>query len=131
MRALVAATLLLAACGAPDVATTVLHSDGGAYHMELTLSPGAPVTGEGTTTTLTVLHHEDLSPVLDATVGMTPWMPMHDHGIADDVVVEDLGEGVYEGTFAFSMPGSWELRLDIDDGAEIGADTAVATVEVL
>jgi len=123
------AALALTACAA-DEATQILHSDGGGYHMELTLSPAEPVAGEDVTATLNVLNHHESTPVTGAAVDMTPWMPMHDHGINDEVSVSELGEGDYEGTFAFSMPGSWELRLDLDDSGELGADTAVATIEV-
>lgn len=59
---------------------------------------------------------------------MKPFMPQHGHGIADEVVVTERGEGLYDGTFAFSMPGTWELNLTVS--AEPGDDEAAITVDV-
>lgn len=125
MRSLTAVVLLpLAACGGPDVAEQVLHTESHAYHIDLAFSPAEPVAGEDVTATAHVQRHDDLSPVTGAQVVFEPWMPMHDHGIPDEVVVNELDGGVYEGTFAFSMPGSWELRIDI------GGDVATGSIEV-
>ena len=67
-------------------------------------------------------------PATGVTVGLVPWMPAHNHGIPQDVTVSEAGAGAYEATFAFSMPGSWELQLDLD--GEPGQDTARYEVEV-
>lgn len=105
-----------------------LISDGGTYHLDLTLDPAEPVAGEEVLASLLVMTRADMASLTDATVEIEPWMPMHGHGISDPVAVEELGDGLYEGRFVFSMPGSWELRIQIE--AEPGTDGATAPVEV-
>lgn len=53
---------------------------------------------------------EGLAPVL------TPWMPMHAHGLTPpDYAATDGGGGVYEvETFDLIMPGLWEFTFDLD-----------------
>lgn len=116
---MLASVLSLAACGSETGAQTLM-SDGGAYQLELVLSPAEPVSGEDVEASVQVRTDADMASVSGATVALEPWMPAHDHGIPDEVSISDDGDGLYTGTFAFSMPGSWELRVQVDDELATG-----------
>ncbi|NOY27871.1 MAG: hypothetical protein GXP62_18560, partial [Oligoflexia bacterium] len=77
----------------------------GAYELFVEMTPDPPVAGD---TSLSVMVHDAQSGdmLMGCQLAVTPWMPEHDHGIADQpIVVED--QGVYTVTFAYSMPGAW------------------------
>ena len=41
-------------------------------------------------------------------------MPAHGHGSSTEAVVHEVGEGLYEvEDLSFSMPGIWEVRIDV------------------
>lgn len=64
----------------------------------------------------------DTGPVEGLTPVVTPWMPLHDHGLVPaDYSATDLGGGRYQvDTFDLIMPGAWEFTVDLG-----GEDTAV------
>lgn len=104
----------------------LLDSEAGLYGLTVSMAPDPPIAGD---TRLAVGIDDAASgqPVTGADLQVTPWMPAHDHGISEPPeVVEDAG--TYTVTFAYSMPGTWELTFDIDAAA--GSDRAVLTVEV-
>lgn len=104
-------TLILLACSSePAELDVMLHA----------IDPDPPVAGEDITATLHLMWADDGGDVTDADVVVTPWMPAHGHGIDTEVSVSELGEGEYEAGFIFSMPGTWELQVDVDDGAGTG-----------
>ena len=101
--------LALLACAQPELDVTVVSD------------PDPPIAGE-VASTLT-LTFSDGTPVTGP-VEVVPWMPAHGHGISEDVVAEELEDGVYTTTFTYSMPGTWELQVTADD------EYGVALVEV-
>lgn len=123
------AALSLLACtqdGDDSGASGGLVTDQGLYELLVSYTPDPPVAGD---TTLTVEIHDAASDELltGATLTVTPWMPDHGHGVSEaPVVVEDAG--VYTVTFAYSMPGTWELTFEVD--GSLGVDSGVLTVEV-
>ena len=124
------AAFSLLACSKDDAddsgGSGALVTDQGLYELVVSYTPDPPVAGD---TTLTVeIHDADLGDLLTgSTLTVTPWMPDHGHGISEPpVVVEDAG--IYTVTFAYSMPGTWELTFDVD--GSLGVDSGVLTVEV-
>jgi hypothetical protein len=124
------AALSVLACTKDDADDTggagALVTDQGLYALWVSATPDPPVAGD---TTLTVEIHDAATDELltGSTLTVTPWMPDHGHGISEaPAVVEDAG--VYTVTFAYSMPGTWELTFDVD--GSLGVDSAVLTVEV-
>ena len=123
-----AALVVLSAC-VPPTGTQSLQSSQGLYTVDVTFTPDPPTAAQQTTATLELRDAATDEPVDSATIELLPFMPAHGHGIPEDVSVLQRTSGVYDADFEFSMPGSWELRLDLD--AELGTDEAVVTVEVL
>lgn len=105
-------TLLLAACSAEPAGLDVMIQE---------LAPDPVVSGEDVTASLHVSWADDGEDVTDAVVTLTPWMSAHGHGIDDEVLVEELGDGLFTADFALTMPGTWELRVDVDDGLAAGS----------
>ena len=109
-----------------DSGSERLVTDAGLYELSVQMSPDPPVTGDATLT-VEIQDGATGDPISGATLTVVPWMPDHGHGLAEPpLVVED--QGVYTVTFAYTMPGTWELTFQVD-GA-LGADSAVLTVEV-
>ena len=92
-------------------------------NLEITahFMPDPPVGGEDTTLHIRV---EDLDghPLTGATVTVDPQMPMMGHGSTKDAVVtEDDEAGDYTATpVLFTMPGMWEVTIDVVAGDESG-----------
>lgn len=131
MRAIALLIAALPACAgsADDTAApwgpVEVETEAGTFAMTLTLAPDPPVAGE---TTLGIALSDDGGAVEDATLTVTPWMPMHGHGVSEDPVVRGAGGGDYTADFAWSMPGEWEVTIDVDAaGVE---DSVVVPVEV-
>ncbi len=117
-RMMLAAAALLSACVDPaDL-----------YTVHATPDPTEVIAREDVTYDFHVHTSDDHEVVEGATLTVTPWMPAHGHGIDDEVVVVELGEGHYEATFQFSMPGEWELQIDIDGDAGVGEVVVTQTV---
>jgi len=54
------------------------------------------------------------TPISDATVSITPFMPKHGHGSSVPAVITPLGDGRYElNPVNFSMSGVWEVTVDV------------------
>jgi hypothetical protein len=116
---LVAVTALSVACGASDDdernnsgEDAALVSQSGHFEAHLSPTPAAPVTGENT------LHIHLMDPegngLTGASVAVEPWMPAHGHGSPEEPVVEEASDGVYTvSNLVYSMPGHWEVRIDI------------------
>jgi len=62
-------------------------------------------------------------------IEVIPWMPKHEHGVAEIPVIKELAKGVYiiEGV-NFSMPGDWEVYIKIKKNGK--EDTGVFDVKV-
>lgn len=118
---------LLAACSEPDEQDAEsLLTDAGLYRLSVGQLPDPAVAGD-TTLTVQIADAATDERLTGSTLTVTPWMPDHGHGVHEaPVVTEDSGE--YTVTFAYSMPGTWELTFEVD-GA-LGLDHAVRVVEV-
>jgi hypothetical protein len=97
------------------------------YHVQLTPEPSPPVAGD-VVLDVTLMDHATMEGVAGATLTVEPWMVAMNHGVEGTPTVSDDGGGDYTVGFAFSMPGSWEVRIDIDGAS--GVDRVVAELEV-
>ena len=96
------------------------------YAISASWSPDPPTAG--TENTLTLVMTADGTAIDGASLEIVPWMPDHGHGISEEVLVEDLGEGSYEAVFIYSMSGYWELEIHID--ADLGSEDHIVPVDV-
>jgi len=128
-------TFLLALCAAcapipPDaqvpLAPDAVDSRDGLYRLELEAVPQPYIAGRTAELYIEVASEGGLDPT--AEVSVKPWMPDHDHGISPGPVVEVDGDGRLRAEWVFSMPGYWELTLQLDGVA--GSDRAVVAYEV-
>jgi len=126
--AALAALGTLACTETPTLATQSVHTDDGLYMVAYSTDPTPPLAGD----TVLMLEIMDVgdnhAPVLDAVLDIEPWMPAMNHGIMGDVTVMEMGEGTYEAEWAYSMPGGWEVTVDVD--ADAGTDSVVLGFEV-
>jgi len=91
-------------------------TDAGHFMVTLVSDPEPPSKGLNTWT-LTVMSHEDMSMVDEATVTIDPWMPEHGHGSASDAVVEAMGQGDYmSDTVELQMLGTWDTTVTVTHG---------------
>lgn len=93
------------------------HGHEGNFMVMLqTADPAPPDVGDNTWT-VRVMEMDD-SPVDDAKVTLTPFMPAHGHGTSPaDFNGTFTEDGTYEvGPFDLFMPGVWETTVAIDSG---------------
>jgi hypothetical protein len=110
--------------GAPWGPVTV-DTDGGHFRLDLSLEPDPPVVGES----LLVVDTVDAEgAAVSATLTLAQWMPAHGHGAADDPSFRELGDGGVSADLTWSMPGSWELQLEVSHDGTV--DQVVVPVEV-
>lgn len=98
----------------------------GSFHLLLEAVPQPYVAGRNSVLMVMVESEGEV----DSTASMTvqPWMPDHDHGISPGPTVTVAEDGRLQADWMFSMPGRWELTLDIDGAA--GSDTVVVAYDV-
>jgi hypothetical protein len=102
-------------------------SESGLYQGTFTFDPDPSITGDNTLHAM--LSTAEGEAVTDATVSVEPWMPSMGHGSSTTPVVHDMGEGNYHiESLTFTMPGSWEVRIEVD--AVQGEDGFVLPREV-
>jgi hypothetical protein len=123
LLALTILTLPVAAIGCGDSADaetnngqgdSALVSEDAAFEAHLTPDPDPPVTGDNTIAMH--LMDPDGEPISGATVTVEPWMPAHGHGSSEEPVVEASADmaGMYTiSNVVFTMPGHWEVRIDV------------------
>ena len=123
LLALLILLLPVAAIGCGDSADTeanngqdnsALVSQNADFEAHITPDPDPPVTGDNTITMH--LIGADGEPVSGATVTAEPWMPAHGHGSSEEPVVEASEDmaGMYTiSNVVFTMPGHWEVRIDV------------------
>ncbi len=108
-------------------------SDSGHFEARMVLRPNPPVVGDnelmlylGSTESMSCCSGESVS---GAELTVVPWMPGHGHGSPKTPEVIEEGDGTYLVTNLFySMPGHWELQIDVVD--EHFADTFVVDLQV-
>jgi YtkA-like len=85
-------------------------------------SPAPPDVGDNTWT----LELEDASgaPLTGASPVVTPWMPLHGHGLAPSeyFCVEDEAGAYVVDTFDLVMPGLWQFTVEVADGDAVQFD---------
>ena len=108
----------------PVLASGELASDEGLYDIAHTHLPDPPEVGEAQV----LLEVSADGPLDDLALELEPWMPAHDHGLSDPVDLVDLGDGRWEASFAYTMSGTWELRVSLSSA--LGDDIATIPVEV-
>lgn len=108
---------VFSACGPVDDASTEAtllsgpHEGEHGLQVDALLAPDPPRTGEFN---LTLELSVDGEPLEGADLSLELSMPGHGHGSAEEPVVIEEGAGLYRvENAAFSMPGLWELRLNI------------------
>lgn len=104
-----------------------ITSDAGLYEILYAATPDPPVAGD-TELALFLEEAETGDPVVGAGLEVEPWMPSMNHGITGEVEVTELGDGDYVAAWAYSMPGYWEVTVDID--TEAGIDFVVLGFDV-
>ena len=119
---LVSAGLSLAGCGDAAEQKDETHdgprvSDQGLFEAHVTPEPAEPTTGQNEL--MIHLMDADGAAVAGAALAVEPWMPAHGHGSPEDPVVTEDGDGMYTVTnLVYSMPGHWEVRIDIEAGQQ-------------
>ena len=105
----------------------VMSSEAGHFEGTFDFDPDPSVTGDNDVHAMLTTTGGEA--VVGATLTVEPWMPSMGHGSATTPTAEDMGEGHYHiASIDFTMPGSWEVRIDID--SEHGDDRFVLTREV-
>lgn len=119
-------SVVAVACAAAEPEGGEVMADDGLYRVIFAVTPDPP----GVEPLRFDLGLEDAAgaAVSGAGIGATPWMPDMGHGIDDEPVVAEAGEGAYTVDLTPTMPGAWELRLEID--AAPGSDAAVIPFDV-
>jgi len=57
--------------------------------------------------------------IAGARLTITPWMPGMGHGVTVTPMVKEVGDGIYEvENIGFSMPGHWQLKIDISSAVQ-------------
>ncbi|TXD35682.1 FixH family protein [Lujinxingia vulgaris] len=110
--------LLLSACGPVDEAPTeevapltLSYNGDYALQVDALLAPSPPTTGDFD---LSLELQVEGEPLEGAEVTLELFMPGHGHGSAEEPLVIEEGAGLYRvENAAFSMPGLWELRLNV------------------
>jgi hypothetical protein len=117
---LVLTSLPLAACSSendPETKTLAgIQSKNGVLRGSFAPEPNPPSTGDNA---LSISLMDDQGAALaGADVGIEPWMPSMGHGSSTTPQMTELGAGAYRATnIQFTMPGHWELRVQVEAGA--------------
>ncbi len=115
--------------GFPAPAYASLATDHTQLSVELRTAPAQPPT-RGTSSAELRVHDASGKARDGLALTVTPWMPAHGHGTSVMPVVTPTGDGAYVvEQLAFTMPGTWELRIAMtgEGGFE---DHATTTIEV-
>jgi nitrogen fixation protein FixH len=110
-------SLPLFACGDPAA-----DADPGTLAVRAHSESAAPALGEN----VLLVEVDDASgaPLSGATVTVSSWMPAHGHGSPDEAVVTETSPGHYRAApVTLHMPGSWEITVRAESGAEFGERT--------
>lgn len=126
----------LAACGDANDDThheghtndEMLVSADGHFQAELTAMPTKSVVGDNMVH-LELMNAEN-EPISGATIEVEAFMPMHGHGTPEAPTFSEDGDGLYTiSNINYTMPGIWELRIDITSGETQDRIVAEYTVE--
>ena len=101
-------------------------TDGGLYTLSLTPEPDPPVAGPAALG-LRIID-ADGADVEGASIALDVWMPDHGHGVSQPPIVSDEGGGEYTAEWTYSMPGYWELTVEVSGPG--GDDNVVVAYDV-
>lgn len=98
------------------------HTDESKFKVAASHDPVQPVTG--TNALRLYVFKGTGTPVTGATIDVEPWMPGHGHGSTEVPVASEDGNGWYTvNNIFYTMPGYWELYIDIDDSVDADSVT--------
>lgn len=124
--AVITVSSMLVACSSnDDEANAELWTEAGLY--QLIVAPQADPQVAGDAVLAIGVQGADALAVEGATLTVSPWMAAMSHGVTD-VVITEPSPGQYEAAFAYSMPGAWEITIEVDAAA--GVDSAVVSYDV-
>ncbi len=119
-RAAAAMLILVASpgCGggaAPAADAQIVESESGAYVARFVPDPSPPTTGSNALAVS--IERATGGAVENATLVVSPWMPAMGHGTPITPVVTNTSGGNYRVTrLDYTMPGRWEVRIELADG---------------
>ena len=102
-------------CGAPSDpgGEAQIRSASGAFNAIVSSDPDPPSVGAANAFGLEIEDAQGAH-VTGATLAVYAWMPVHGHSMSSAGAVFELGDGTYRiEQVAFTMPGRWELRIDV------------------
>ncbi len=111
------ALVLAVACSAPDDAagSRSLSSEAAEFRGSFVPEPDPPTTGENSLAV--TLTDASGTPVVGANLAAEPWMPSMGHGSPVAPSAVEVGGGDYRiEHLSYTMPGKWEVRIDVDAG---------------
>ncbi|MEJ2314372.1 MAG: FixH family protein [Nitrospirota bacterium] len=92
-------------------------TENGLYSVEMLVLGGELSVGMNTLDI--IVHDAKDSDVMGADITVTPWMPDMGHGVKEQPVITERGGGLYSvENVEISMPGLWELRVQVDRGGQ-------------
>jgi hypothetical protein len=90
-------------------------ADKGLYSVEMLVIGNELKTGINTVDV--IVHDKNDADVMGAEITVTPWMPEMGHGVKEEPTVIERGGGLYSvENVEISMPGHWELRVEVKKG---------------
>lgn len=122
--------LALAGCAETEEPTDTgggVRTDDGLYDLALAPDPDPPVAGDAALE-IAIAVVATGAALEGATVTVEPWMTDMGHGTPEPPAVEEIGGGVYRATWTYSMPGTWDVTIQVD--GEAGVDSATVAYDV-
>jgi hypothetical protein len=97
--------------------STDVDTEGGRYHLELTLEP-LPAQLGLTTLDMAISINSDNpcfsgAALLNAQVSLTGRRPEEGGRLGASIAAEELGAGDYQATWTFAQAGYWELEVEV------------------
>ncbi|MBU0485831.1 MAG: FixH family protein [Proteobacteria bacterium] len=100
-------------------------SDHGLFSLEVVVKGGEWQVGSNVVDL--IIHDQGDRDLTGAEVTVTPWMPLHGHGVSSPPKIMERGGGLYSlNDLNLTMSGPWELRVGVKSGRQV--DTAVFIV---
>jgi len=127
MKSTVVCLLLLLCCQMSYAASYVQKTEKGVFTLEMNVSGKSLKNG---TNTLEVVVRDKSGKVVEGgELTVTPWLSAMGHGVWDKPAVTEKGSGKYViNNVITTMPGRWELRIDVKKGSS--RDKAAFAFEV-
>lgn len=106
---------MMASCSGTEQFSAGVEKAGDQGLVKVTIESGDPAPPQvGNNTWMLTITDASGTPIPDATVSVTPFMPVHGHGTPVTSVITPKGSGSYEADKVnFVMPGPWEITIDV------------------